>query len=164
MKESLVWPNPLACPPEHFLEYWQGGKVTHPGGAGELPADERAVADVISQWTSNPDENDCEWDTAAVVRLVDGRYVAWGSVQGPIHLANDLERIVRYGLTNEGRERLGLSIPDQEIDPPRPGWYPLSVRYSKDPEARRIWDEAHTRAEYQAIMRKRVEEGKALPS
>jgi len=67
------------------------------------------------------------WDglVVAIVRLKDGRYVGWDTFWGPtgngfcedayggdaeVHFANDLERLIRFGLSEDARDRLGISL------------------------------------------------------
>jgi hypothetical protein len=126
MKEELKRPHPF-----NGLKCWHGRTIGHGNAFVELPTDESQIADIVAQWTSNDDcepyaDDPYEWSVAAVVRLIDGRYMSWETFQGAtgngfsedayggeadIHFANDLETIVRFGLTAEGRENLGLQLP-----------------------------------------------------
>jgi hypothetical protein len=105
-----------------------------PFSRGEWTGEARTVGDVASdhEWTEDDidevigyDEDDDKWDgtCAGVVKLKDGRYVAWESWWGPtgdgfsmdayggnsdFTIAATLDEAVRFGLTDAGRKRLGL--------------------------------------------------------
>lgn len=104
---------------------WHGRVISHGGASTELPNGFSDLAEIVAQYES--DESQWDGDVAAVVRLNDGRYVSWETFWGPtgdgfsedayggeadIHFANDLDTIVRFGLTDEGRRWLNLSLPE----------------------------------------------------
>lgn len=121
MKEELPWPNPFIIDPDYPND-WHGRTIGHDGADVHLPS-ESGVDDVVAQWM---DDQGYDGEVCAVVRLLDGRYMSWETFWGPtgngfsedayggnadIHFANDLETIIRFGLTDEGREHLGLQLP-----------------------------------------------------
>ena len=90
-------------------------------GTSTADFSEDDLDEVIAQG-STPDDWDGE--VAAVIRLKDGRYVAWETFWGPtgdgfscaayggtadIAFASSLETAVSFGLTDEGRKLCGLS-------------------------------------------------------
>lgn len=114
MNENLPADNPF----QYHDQKFPGRLIGHGGADATIPP-ESAVVDVVAQWERD-DWSDSE--TKAVVRLIDGRYCCWeswlditfgGFEDGDVdvHFANDLETIIRFGLTDEGREQLGLKLP-----------------------------------------------------
>jgi hypothetical protein len=106
---------------------WSGRLVSVDGA---LTADFTAedVAEVVASGESGD-----QWDgtVAAVLRLNDGRFVAYETFYGPtgsgfsedayggdadLHFARSLEEVVRMGLTDDGRELCGLVSPPPIIE------------------------------------------------
>jgi hypothetical protein len=100
---------------------WRGRVVTKDGTDTTMPtADD--VAEVLHEGTT--DEGDWDGTVAGIVRLHDGRFVAWETFWGPtgdgfhedayggdadVTFAATLDGAIRWGLTNEGRALCGLS-------------------------------------------------------
>lgn len=104
---------------------WHGRVISHGGTSTELPDGFSDLGKIVAQYES--DVSDYDGNVAAVVRLSDGRFMSWETFWGPtgsgfsedayggdadIHFANDLDTIVRFGLTDEGRGWLNLSLPE----------------------------------------------------
>lgn len=118
---DLVSPNPCGD-----LSSWHGHRIAH-GGAPPTPFTEEDVAEVIASYDSAaPHGYLDEGNVACVVRLKDGRFVSWETFYGvtgdgfhedayggeaDIHYAGTLDDIIRFGLTDEGRENLKLTLP-----------------------------------------------------
>ena len=103
---------------------WHGRVISHDGASTELPNGLSDLAEIVAQYET--DRCYYEGSCAAVVRLNDGRYMSWETFWGPtgngfsedayggeadVHFANDLDTIVRFGLTDEVRGWLGLDLP-----------------------------------------------------
>lgn len=88
----------------------------------EVGIREDQIDEVIAAWET--DVNGYDGEVAALVRLKDGRYVSWESWWGPTgngfsedayggdsdaYISTSLERIVAFGLTDDGRRALGLA-------------------------------------------------------
>lgn len=100
------------------------GNFGTPSSCGEPAVHETVfglndVAEVIGQWEHDDDDG---WDGVAVVRLKDGRfasiaagcdYTGWDCVaNGAAKVAATRENIIRWGLSVNEREKLGLLLPD----------------------------------------------------
>lgn len=99
----------------------QQGQQTAPGAVGENPPipEPFGMVDVAEVLASAEGENDgAEWMCA--LRLIDGRfayieagcdYTGWDcQAGGQASVASSLEQLVRFGLTDKARARLGLSL------------------------------------------------------
>ena len=110
-------------PADKYISHWEHKDPQHVGGfKGSSARFTRAdIAEVIASANGMNDESD--W--IGVFRLQDGRFAAvragcdytgWGCQQwGHADVGGDLESIVRFGLTAEERERLGLSLDDPRV-------------------------------------------------
>lgn len=101
-------------------DYWHGSVRTV--NAGDL-ADMPAVADVCDIIAAGATPEDWDGTAAAIVRLVDGRYMAWETFWGPtgsgfvddayggdadLWFCATLDEAINFGLTDTGRSLLGL--------------------------------------------------------
>lgn len=100
---------------------WHGRVVSHDGASTDLPTEDDVV-EIIGCGESEP--SDWDGDAAGVVRLKDGRYMAWETNWGPtgngfsedayggnaeVHFGLLLTSIVNMALTDEGRKLAGLT-------------------------------------------------------
>lgn len=93
---------------------WHGQLLTRDGTSTEMPTEDD-VAEVVAQASTGD-----QWDgkVAAVLRLKDGRFVAWETFYGPtgngfsedayggeadLTFAGSLAGAIQWGLTDEGR-------------------------------------------------------------
>lgn len=107
---------------------WHGRLVSVDGAATDDFAAED-VAEILGEGVSGD-----YWDgtVAAVLRLRDGRFVAYETFYGPtgdgfsedayggdadLHFASTLDAVVRFGLTDDGRELCGLTIAEERPEP-----------------------------------------------
>ncbi len=98
------------------------GRLVSVDGAPTDDFTEEDVAEVVASGSSGDD-----WDgtVAAVLRLKDGRFVAYETFWGPtgdgfsadayggdadIHFAQTLDAVVAFGLTDEGRALCKISV------------------------------------------------------
>lgn len=105
-------------------ESWHGQRLTPDGTSTDWDIAQEDVAEVIGEASTGG-----EWDgkVAAVLRLNDGRFVAWETFYGPtgdgfiegayggdadLTFASTLDQAVRFGLTDEGRNLLGIPHPE----------------------------------------------------
>lgn len=103
---------------------WHGQRVSV-DGAVVGPFEEEDVEEVLFRFDNAGENGDWEGSIVAVVRLKDGRYVAWETSRGltgdgfhedaygghaDIYYANDLGVLLRLGLTDDGREKLGIEL------------------------------------------------------
>lgn len=109
---------------EEREEYGKRLSYSLVSGLGENPQDGFGVEDISSieaEWTDGSDEPNFAW----LLRLNDGRFVAatgwhdytgWDCQSGlttSIHATRD--EAIRFGLTLNDREVLGLSLPEEVI-------------------------------------------------
>jgi hypothetical protein len=97
---------------------WSDGQIIAHNGVSDAMPDKEDVAEILIDM-----EYGDRWDgvTAAVVKLKDGRYMAWESFYGPtgsgfsndayggdavVHFSDDLEQIKLMALSDETRNNL----------------------------------------------------------
>lgn len=102
---------------------WHGRYIAH-GAVQAIPFDSDDIAEVIATW-----ESDTGWErnVAAVVQLNNKCFVSWETFSrtsgngfycdyygggADVHFAATLDDIIRWGLTDEGRRNLNLSLPN----------------------------------------------------
>jgi hypothetical protein len=123
VSEELTRVNPFGLGTPSEDGGWHGHVFTHGGVFGEIPTTLDQLAEIVAQDESDPD--DWEGTVVAVVKLKDGRFMSWESFWGPtgdgfhedayggdadVHFAATLGEIIRFGLTDEGRQRLNLPL------------------------------------------------------
>lgn len=115
MSVELVTPNPFFKNPDY-------GEVKVFGDVSDsINFTYDDIEEIVCQGST--DGNDWDGEVAAVVKLRDGRYVAWETFWGPtgdgfsedayggdadIVIAATAEDAIRFGLTNNGRRLCGL--------------------------------------------------------
>lgn len=109
--------------PFNGLRNWSGDVSVHGDVSDSVEWAENDIEQVIAY-----DETGDEWDgqVAGLVKLKDGRYVAWETFYGPtghgfsedayggdatIVIAATQDDANRYALTDAGRKLLGLAVP-----------------------------------------------------
>jgi len=105
------------------LSYWHG-KFVSLDGTEAGPIIESDVEEVLHYADTG---RDWDGDVAAVIKLKDGRLVAWEAAWGPtgdgfsedayggysdVYFASDLDLLIRMALSDSSRRLLGLSQPE----------------------------------------------------